>query len=206
MAHYSLRVPYENFINEVTELENIVTTLASQDSSTQRDTHIEGCFIRLVVAWECFIEEYFLRCMCGGKKRTSGLIKPHVTLFKNTNEAFTKINKHRRSRDKDFTDWLDGKQIKIRCDDFFRSNSRVHNMYESPDKLYELTVIRNAIAHRSKSAVIKFEKYVKDQIGYLAPMNPTMASLLVQKKRGNNKVIFCILSEYFLDLATRLTK
>ncbi|MGR5455476.1 hypothetical protein [Vibrio alfacsensis] len=206
MAQYSLKVPYDTFVNEVSKLETIVINLAKEPTSLERDTHIEGCFIRLVVSWECFVEEYFLRCMCNAKKRKGGFIKPLNSPAKNLNDAFKKINKHRKSREKDFTDWLDAKQIELRCNDHFRANSRVHTIYESPDKLYELTVIRNAIAHRSKSAIVKFEKYVKDQIGYLAPMNPTMATLLVQKRRGNSLLIFVLLSSYFRDLATRLTK
>lgn len=72
--------------------------------------------------------------------------------------------------------------------------------------MFELRVIRNAIAHRSPSAIAKFEKHVKDQMGYLAASNPSMASLLIQKRRNSNDIIFTILSNYFLSLADRLTK
>lgn len=208
MASYQLKTTYESFRREVTELNRIIQILASQPASIDRDTHIEGCFIRLVVCWECFVEEYFLRCMCGAITRNSNKtpIKPKTALSRNTNEAFTKINTRRKDRDKDYTDWLDSKSLKIRINDNFRKNSRVQRICESPDKMYELVTIRNAIAHRSPSAIAKFEKYVKDQMGYLANMNPSMASLLVQKRRQNPDLIFTILSKYFLSLADNLTK
>ena len=197
---YSLKKIFDSFKSDVEELERIVQVLSSQPESIERDTHIEGCFIRLVVSWECFIEEYFLRCMCTANTRGNKSIKPHGSSSRNVNEAFKKINKHRKDRDKDFTDWLDSKLLQQRIDDYFRKNSRVQNICESPDKMFELRVIRNAIAHRSPSAIAKFEKYVKDQMGYMAALNPTMASLLVQKKRNSNDLIFTILSRYFYSL------
>ncbi len=203
---YQLKNIYKSFEQEINELNRLVSRLSTEQESIERDTHLEGCFIRLVVSWECFVEEYFLRCMCKAKTRGNSNIGPHATASKNTNEAFKKINKNRSDRDKDFTDWLDIKLVQQRIDDHFRKNSRVQKICESPEKLFELRIIRNAIAHRSTSAVAKFEKYVKSQMGYLATRNPTMASLLVQKKRSSNELIFTLLSNYFLALAERLTK
>jgi hypothetical protein len=203
---YSLRVIFESFEHEILELNRLVIALSSDLESTARDTHIEGCFIRLVVSWETFVEEYFLRCMCKAKTRNNSLIKPSVVASKNINEAFKKINKYRKDRDKDFTDWLDVRLVQQRVHDHFRKNSRVHKICESPEKMFELRVIRNAIAHRSTSAIAKFEKYVKDQMGYLSVMNPTMANLLIQEKRNSSDLIFTLLSNYFYGLAFRLTK
>ncbi len=113
---------------------------------------------------------------------------------------------NRRDRDKDYIDWLDSTILRQRIEDHFRSNSRVQKINLSSDKMYELVVIRNAIAHRSHNAIAKFEKFVKDQLGYLASLNPTMADLLVQKKRSSNTLLFIILTEYFKNLADVLTE
>lgn len=203
---YSLRVIHDKFVKEVNALNSIVHRLESTPECLERDTHIEGCYIRFVVCWECFIEEFFLRCLCGAKTRNNSKIKPREAPVKNTNEAFKKINKHRRDRDKDYIDWLDSDLVEQRVNDFFRANSRVQKLCESPDKLYEVKIIRNAIAHRSVSALLKFEKMVKDQMGYLATLDPTMASLLIQKRRNTNVLIFTTSTNYFLGLADRLTK
>lgn len=203
---YSLKVIYENLESELISLNEIILKLSLEMESIDRDTHIEGCFIRLVVTWEFFIEEYFLRCMCKAKTRSNYEIKPHVAVSRNTNLAFKKINKNRKDRNKDFTDWLDFQLLQQRIDDNFRRNSRVQKICESPEKMFELRVIRNAIAHRSPSAIAKFEKYVKDQMGYLSTLNPTMASLLIQRRRNTNILIFTMLSNHFLSLADKLTK
>ncbi len=203
---YSLNQIFKDFKNELIELDRIVIGLSTEEPSTERDTHIEGCFIRFAVSWENFVEEYFLRCMCGARTRNARDLKPLRTPLKNTNEAFKRINTNRRDRDKDYIDWLDTKLVQQRINDYFRKNSRVNNICESPDKLYELIIIRNAIAHRSKFAIVKFEKYVKDQMGYLASPNPTMSSLLIQRSINSNKNIFTILTGYFIELSDKLTK
>jgi len=203
---YSLNLIYLSFKEDIEELNRIIINLSTQPISFARDTHIEGCFIRLVVSWEYFSEEFFLRCLCGGKTRSSYIIKPLMTCSRNTNDAFRKININRMDRGKDYIEWLDSTLVKKRIQNYFRSNSRVHKLIESPDRLYEVRIIRNAVAHRSTAAIFKFKKHVKDQLGYLSSLNPTMADLLIMKKRGVNKHIFLQLSEYFLGLADRLTK
>lgn len=203
---YSLGSIYLPFKEEVEELNRIVVSLSAQPSSLERDTHLEGCFIRLVVSWENFSEEYFLRCLCVGITRSGREIRPLITSLKNKNEAFKKLHANRRDRDKDYLDWLDSSLVRQRAEDYFRINSRVQKLIESPDRLFEIRVIRNAVAHRSISAIYKFEKFVKDQLGYLSSLNPTMADLLIMRKRGSTKLIFLLLSDYFLGLSERLTK
>lgn len=203
---YVLSKIYKEFESQIENLEQIVVSKSTESRSLERDTHIEGCYIRFVVSWEIFIEEYFLRCLCGGKTRGKNEIKPLHPVYKNSSIAFKTINVNRRDRDKDFIDWLDATVMKQRINDHFRSNSRVQKINFSAEKMYELVTIRNAIAHRSQNAIQKFEKFVKDQLGYLAVINPTMADLLVQKKRQTNKLMFLILTEHFKNLANELTK
>jgi len=117
---YSLRNIYFSFKQDVEDLNRIIVELSSQPSSLERDTHIEGCFIRFVVSWEIFCEEYFLRCLCTGKTRSGYKIKPLITSPRNLKDAFKKINKNRSDRDKDYINWLDLSLVNIRIDDYFR--------------------------------------------------------------------------------------
>jgi hypothetical protein len=203
---YVLSKIFDQFESQINDLERIVISKSTEPRSLERDTHIEGCYIRFVVSWETFIEEYFLRCLCGGKTRTKREIKPLHTVYRNPSVAFTNININRKDRGKDYIDWLDANIMKGRINDHFRANSRVQKINLSAEKMYELVVIRNAIAHRSQNAIIKFEKFVKDQLGYIAVFNPTMADLLIQKKRRTNKIMFVILTEHFKNLADELTR
>lgn len=125
---YSLNTIYISFKEKVEKLNRIIVHLSSLPPSIQRDTHIEGCFIRLVVSWENFCEEYFLRCLCNANTRTRYEIKPKITSLRNKNDAFKRINTNRRDREKDFLDWLDSAIVKQRIDDYFRANSRVQKI------------------------------------------------------------------------------
>ncbi len=129
---YSLQIIFKKFNTEVTELNRIVIELQQKGGNLERDTHIEGCFIRFVVSWERFVEEYFLRCLCGAKTRSKKIIKPKVKPFKNTNDAFKRVNINRRDREKDFIDWLDTKIVEQRINDYFRLNSRVKRYVRLP--------------------------------------------------------------------------
>jgi hypothetical protein len=206
MARYGLVHLYNNFHGTITDLTRIVTILASRQQSLERDVHIEGCFLRAVVTWENFIEAYFLRCMCSAKTRNGATLKPKTPCFTNMEQAFKRVKATNRIREQEYANWLSNVIIKQLVLDYFHHRSRLHRIYEDPDRLYALVTIRNAIAHRSKSAVSKFESYVINQHGYLANINPSMAELLITKNRTNSKLIFLDLTDYFDELAEILIK
>ncbi len=205
MSKYSLKIIYKDFEETSNKLCEIVKSLASLQPDLKRDVHIEGCFIKFVVKWEIFIEEYFLRCMCSATTHSGGIIKPKGTLFKNTNKAFIRLNKDRKGREIDYTDWLSHDLLKQRCLDFFHHKSRVHQIYDTPDQLYALVTIRNAIAHGSVSSFIKFRKLVVNRHGYLSNVNPSIADLLVTRARSTSELIFIDHVKYFKKLAYVLT-
>jgi hypothetical protein len=202
---YSLKAIYFDFKGSIDELCYMVKCLSVQKKNIYRDTHIEGCFIRLVVSWENFIEEYFLRCMCKAKTRKGKVIKPKIIPFRSTGKAFKRINKKRAVRQKDYADWLDHKNLKQRIEDFFHKKSRLNDICESPDRLYSLVTIRNTIVHGSKSSMEKFKTLAINEHGFLRDSDPSAADLLITKKRSTSKLIFIDLSEYFLMLADKLT-
>lgn len=206
MARYSLTPLYRDFHYTTSVLSEIVTTLAAQPQNLRRDVHIEGCFLRLVVTWENFVEDYYLRCMCSAKTRDGETIKPKVLCSANIGTAFERLKATNRIREQEYANWLSHDSIKTLTAEYFHHRSRLHRIYEAPDRLYALVTIRNAIAHHSKSAISRFKGYVINQHGYLAKINPSMADLLVTKKRSNSKLIFVDLSDYFDGLAEILTK
>jgi len=206
MARYGLGRLYQNFHDTIAELTNIATTLASRQQSLERDVHIEGCFLRAVVTWENFIEDYFLRCMCSAKTRNGAILKPKTPCSTNVDEAFKRVKATTRYREQNYANWLAIDIIKQLALEYFHHRSRLHRIYEAPERLSALVTIRNAIAHRSKSAISKFETYVIDKHGYLSNTNPSMAELLITKQRVNSKLIFVDLTDYFVGLAEILIK
>lgn len=206
MSQYGLTRLYGNFHRTIAELNYIVTTLASRRQSLERDVYIEGCFLRFVVTWENFVEDYFLRCMCSAKTRNGVELRPKFPCSASLDEAFKRLKATNRIREQDYANWLSYNTVKPLIVEYFHHRSRLHRIYEAPDRLYALITIRNAIAHRSKSAISKFKSYVINQHGYLARVNPSMADLLVTKKRSNSKLVFVDLVDYFDGLSDVLTK
>ncbi len=205
MARYTLGRLYNDYHNTVIELSNIVINLSNIPQSLDRDVHIEGCFIRAVVNWENFVEEYFLRCMCSASTRNRTTLKPKTACSRDTRHAFGRL-KINRERHEDYIDWLSNASLHQRVDAFFHHRSRLHKLCESPDRLYVVHTIRNAIAHRSISAITRFQNYVIDQRGYLASIDPSMAELLITPNRSNSKLIFIDIVDYYDGLADILTK
>ena len=206
MSSYSLIRIYGTLQSEVSELCNIVTRLAASPQNIERDVHIEGCFLRAVVTWENFLEEYFLRCMCSAKTRSGTILKPKISRCSNVDSAFRRLKATNKGREQEYANWLSHDILKQVSNEYFHHRSRLHRLYEAPDRLHAMVTIRNAIAHRSKSAVSKFKDYVINQHGYLSTLDPSMAELLITKKRSNSKLIFIDLADYYLGLAGDLIK
>ncbi len=206
MARYRLAPLFRDFDKTSSDLNNIVTRLALLSSTLERDVHIEGCFIRAVTAWENFLEEYFLRCMCSAETRGKSVLKPKALIATDSKAAFLSLLALSRAGNIGYLNWLDQHSLNAFANTYFHQNSRVHKIYESPDKLQAMTTIRNAIAHRSKKAIAEFEKYVTNQHGYLSRTHPSMAELLITQKRSNSKLIFVDLVDYYQNLADSLTK
>jgi hypothetical protein len=206
MSRYSLSPVFEEFKTNITMISLIIDQIAIEPASMRRDILIEGCFIRAVVTWETFLEEYILRCMCSAKTRNGNTLKPVVACSINTNAAFEEIHPNQNKRDQAYCDWLDADKLKILVSKNFHHRSRLHRIYEDPGRLYIIVHTRNAIAHRSQVAIVKFQKHVITQFGYLSKINPSMAELLITKKRSNGKLIFKDLIGYLYDLAYDLTE
>lgn len=114
----------------------------------------EGLFLRTVTTFEGLLEELFVGLLAGGL-RLSRNVHPRVT-----------FQSHSVARDvmlggRAFVDWLPYTHTEKRAEAFFRGGYPFHNLTK-PDKreLERISIIRNAVAHQSRSARNKFEKEV----------------------------------------------
>ena len=202
---YSLKRSSKNFINAATELKYIIIELSDESKSFRRDVLIEGCFLKFIVCWENFTEDYFLACMCGGNTKANKIIKPKSSLLADKKTAFKKLNINRKSRESDYIDWLDNEKIKQYSQDYFRRNSRVHKLYEDPNMLHQIKTIRNHIAHNSGKSLKQFKESVIKQVGYLKLSKPNAADLLLSINRRKSKKFFIIYIEYYIELSQKLS-
>lgn len=203
---YSLKSLSKDFQETATELKSILIELSNEPKSFKRDVFIGGSFLKFIVCWENFSEEYFLACMCGARTKTNKIIKPKYSSLPNKMEAFKKLNINRKSRETDYIDWLDSEKLKQFSEDYFRGNSRVHILYEDPNMLYQIKIIRNHIAHNSEKSLKKFKEFIIRQVGYLKLPKPNAADLLISIDRRKSKMFFIIYVEYYIELSQKLSK
>jgi hypothetical protein len=188
------------------ELENVINTQSAQAKSFQRDLFAEACFLRLIVLWENFIEEYFLSCMCSAKTLSNKTIQSKDRVYPSKNEAFKKLNIQRRDRDKDYIDWQDADKIQQRVSDFFHAKSRLHKIYQDRTQLYISRVVRNLIAHNSHKSLREFKTFIINQLRYLPFTNPNAADLLLANERHSNRQFIYIYLDYYKHLEIELCK
>jgi hypothetical protein len=204
---YSLKRIYTDFINDAYALEELIFTLQKEETSLKRDILVEGSFIRFITGLEKFIEDFFLRCMCKAKSRSGTIIKPKDSCSQNAEDAFQRLHIDRRKKDKSYMGWLDCKRLRRRAEDHFHHRSRIHAVYQDPDKWFAVKTIRNAIVHKSSYALEEFKKLVRENMdGYLQTLNPTIAELLIYKNKRQSKMTFSYYTEYYKKLASKITK
>jgi hypothetical protein len=203
---YSLKTIYKTFCTETAKVESILIKYSSLPKDFERDLIIESCFLRFVIIWEVFIEEYFLSAFCGAKTYSDIIIKPKVSKSPNKDEAFKRISSGRTDREKEFIDWLDYKKLKQKCIDFFHHKSRIHKVYYDANVVGQLQTIRNYIAHRSILAKKKFYEKVIRSHGYLPNPSPNAADFLIVIKRGTTIKYYEFYFNHFKDIAKELVK
>ena len=114
----------------------------------------EGIFLRTVTSFEGLIEDLFVGLLAGG-----------ITPGRNVHPRVT-FQSHAVARDvmlggRAYVDWLPYNFTHTRAEAFFRGGFPFCNL-DKPDKklLERIVLVRNAVAHQSRSARGKFEEEV----------------------------------------------
>ncbi len=203
---YSLKPVHKKFIDEIIILKNILYDLSVENKSFKRDLFAEGVFLRIVIIWESFLEELFLRALCKCKTKTNKVIKPKTIISKNVQKAYKKLNIQKKNRDNSYLDWLDYSTLKERAETYFHHRSRIHKIYSNPQYLHQIKAIRNHIAHSSVKTKKDFQEKIIEQVGYLTIPNANVADYLFSTKRNSNKKFYEIYIEFYISLANELCK
>ena len=125
----------------------------------------ELVFLRGVLAWEIFLEESFVLYLLG-RTPPRGRTPKRFTFPPSKELAEEWVIPEGRP----YAAW-DAVAVSTRAERFFR-NGRPFTaaLRGSQSVLDEMRIIRNAIAHKSKSARLKFENLVRTRLGTLPPM------------------------------------
>lgn len=150
-----------------------------------RNILIELAYLRVFLAWERFLEESFILFLLG--KRPQRMRRRPRSLVTPTSwqRAFDLLLPE---SGRGYVDWDNLDHVRNRAKRFFRNGEPFETaLLPRLNLLHEMRTIRNAIAHRSLASQEKFEKLVRDKLGYLPP-NLTVGFFLESAIPGTNPV------------------
>lgn len=203
---HSLKRLYKDFSQELNDFENILDELSTDTKSKKRDIFLEGTFFKVIILWENFLEEVFLKAMCSCKTNSDKVLKPKIAISRNIDQAFKKISMQRQNRENSYIDWLDHTKLRERTENIFHHKSRLHRTYANSQRLKEIQTLRNHLAHSSKKTEKKFLELIIQIQGYLFVPNPNVADFLLLTNRRLAKNFYKVYIEYYRTLADELCR
>lgn len=143
----------------------------------------ELSFLKIFISWEFFLEQTFVRYMCGGI--TSSGYCPNRYVQPQKLEHAMRI----LLQNKEYIDWTRWNEVKMWAKNFFKDG----NPYErvilgSEVKLNEMKTIRNRIAHHSEAATVRFHNLVRNKLGSI-PRGITPGKLLITNLPGTRDTV-----------------
>lgn len=145
----------------------------------------ELAFLRLLLAWENFLEESFIRYMVGSKS-PSGFCPARTVTPATLRKALEII-----CGDRQYVEWISASEVIRRAERFFKDGEPYKNALESAlTDLSEMNTIRNRIAHRSKSSKEKFSDLVRRKLGYGKQGMTSGRFLLTAKPMTSPQIVF----------------
>jgi len=134
-------------------------------SLRRRDSIVEMAFLRTFLAWEVFVEESFILYLCG-QKPPRGRAPFRHAFPSNLEVAIKWVIPEGRA----YARWNVVGDVSQRAERFFRDGRPFAAVLRGNQNVLDETLtIRNAIAHRSTSARLKFENLVRPKLGTLPP-------------------------------------
>lgn len=120
--------------------------------------------LRIFVMWEDFLEQTFIRYMCGAKTRSGYLPKLYV-----------KVPTLAHAREillggRPYINWESASDVAKRAEIYFRNGEPYATLLRSAQvHLDTFRITRNRIVHSSEFAKKQFLKKVQDLLGYIPP-------------------------------------
>ncbi|GAB1434260.1 hypothetical protein MASR2M32_04710 [Sphaerotilus sulfidivorans] len=120
-------------------------------------------FLKIVAAWEDFLEESFVRYLCGAKTSNGYAPKLNITGCKNIQTAYNLLNGSSDFKiGRDYLSWSNLKHLENRAALFFVDGKPYSELMDyNKNLIREATLIRNRVAHSSEKCVQDFNRLVK---------------------------------------------
>jgi len=120
----------------------------------------ELSFLKLFISWEVFLEQTFVRFMCGARNSNGLPLQTFVNPI-SIEHAHRMIRNRQR-----YVDWTVGNVVIERAKLFFQDGDPFYTAIGSSlSDLSEMKTIRNSIAHNSRETERAFRNLVRQKIG-----------------------------------------
>ena len=164
MSLPSLHQVFGEFKTEVSNATKLLDKIENNPGvlhQPQVDLIFELAFLKIFIAWEQFLENTFIRYMCGASSLSGG--KPiQIVSVRYLEDALKVIYGSR-----DYADWTSVDVILTRANSFFDSGEPYATPLQSAaTELTNMRGIRNHIAHHSKKSREDFKKVFVNIYGF----------------------------------------
>lgn len=130
--------------------------------SRRRELYASIALLRIHLAWEDFIENVFIRYMCGAQ--TASGYSPVLlgAPYPNSRAALSNL-----LGGSSYLTWSPN-NIVTRANVYFdRGDPFVAMVNSARNSLIQINTVRNRFAHRSQFAIVEFETVIRNAIGYM---------------------------------------
>ena len=143
----------------------------------------ELVFLKIFISWETYLEQTFIRYMCGAET-SSGYSPERYVRPKTLDHAFQILKQN-----KEYLDWTRWDEVKTWSKNFFKDGEPfVPAILSAEVQLNEMKTIRNRITHHSDYASTRFLNLVRDKLGFI-PRGITPGKLLITTVPGTDNSV-----------------
>lgn len=187
-----------NLVDEMKEYKIVRDGNIRQIKSASASKIIEMAFLEMFLSWEEFLESSFIKYMCGAKT-ISGYHPKRFAFPPNIEHAqkFLLLNGRR------YSDWSNPQDVIQRAETVFSNGDPFASaLRPSVGNLENIRTIRNAIAHKSGTALQKFFDIVRQNLGS-KPRGIT-PGMFLQKINQNTNISYFDYYRQILETASNL--
>lgn len=124
----------------------------------------ELAFLRIFIAWECFLEDSFIKYLVGAPS-LSGRNNPKSFVNPPNIEKAREILLGERKRG--YIGWNSANTVIHRANIYFKGGEPYSSaLTPFITEIDDINTIRNRIAHKSKKATQKFNEFIRREFGY----------------------------------------
>jgi hypothetical protein len=143
----------------------------------------ELSFLKLFISWEHFLEQSFIRFMCGAKN-SAGFPEETYANPKSLEHALSMLKQKQR-----YIDWTIVSDVIERAKLYFKNGEPFSTaLGQASTYLTEMKVIRNRIVHESKKAEEDFHDLVRQKFGHF-PRGMVPGKLLMSNFSANKTLL-----------------